>query len=308
MSAQRIAEFITAITEGQITISKATVLKYTKDLSENLQSEIDAIREDIIHSEVLHVDDTPIRSTQRFDSKGEAIETAVGKTFQVSLITYSNNRSTLLLSHSRKNAEGVLEDDILPNFRGVIVSDGEFKYNNVGKYHANCNCHIGRNLASVYRFGTGCTWAKDMANLFLEMLARKRRDIAAGIFKMDQASLDYFSARYDEILALGRQQRTHVKPKGEVETNELQLINRLEKNKDKHLLFIRNYKVPFGNNQAERDFRWAKVKQKVSGCFRSYAGFVAVARGMSFISTLKKRKIPIFRAISDVFDGKQVLS
>ncbi|NQZ52598.1 MAG: transposase, partial [Moritella sp.] len=47
------------------------------------------------------------------------------------------------------------------------------------------------------------------------------------------------------------------------------LWERLSKHEDAVLLFARNAHVPFTNNRAERDLRMAKVKQKVSGCFRN---------------------------------------
>lgn len=49
-------------------------------------------------------------------------------------------------------------------------------------------------------------------------------------------------------------------------------IERLVKLKDSVCLFIKNFAVPFDNNQAERDVRNVKTKAKVSGCFQSKEG------------------------------------
>ena len=54
-------------------------------------------------------------------------------------------------------------------------------------------------------------------------------------------------------------------------------------------LFFRSFNVPFDNNQAERDLRHAKVKIKISGCFRTFAGAELFAYFHSYISTAKKR-------------------
>ncbi|NQX84340.1 MAG: transposase [Flavobacteriaceae bacterium] len=43
----------------------------------------------------------------------------------------------------------------------------------------------------------------------------------------------------------------------------------LEKHKYKFMKFIKNTNIPFDNNQAERDLRIIKIKQKVFGCFRA---------------------------------------
>jgi len=61
--------------------------------------------------------------------------------------------------------------------------------------------------------------------------------------------------------------------------------------------------VPFTNNQAERDLRPAKVKQKVSNCFRTQVGADYYARISGFISTMRKNNLSVIDQLTSVLSG-----
>lgn len=85
-------------------------------------------------------------------------------------------------------------------------------------------------------------------------------------------------------------------------TKEEKLAFALEKHKHLFLKFVKDKSIPFDNNQAERDLRMIKVKQKISGGFKeeSYAEYFARAR--SFISTLKKNNQNVLKNINLAFN------
>jgi transposase len=64
-----------------------------------------------------------------------------------------------------------------------------------------------------------------------------------------------------------------------------------------------DFRVPFDNNQAERDERMIKVQQKISGSFRSWDGARTFCRIRGYISTVRKNSISIIEAIKGAFGG-----
>jgi hypothetical protein len=69
------------------------------------------------------------------------------------------------------------------------------------------------------------------------------------------------------------------------------------------LAFLDDLRIPFTNNQAERDLRMAKVQQKISGTFRSHDGATAFCRIRSYLSTLHKQARPLLDALVALFRG-----
>ena len=81
------------------------------------------------------------------------------------------------------------------------------------------------------------------------------------------------------------------------------LLIRLRDFKTETLRFLYDPDVPFTNNLAERDLRMIKLKQKVSGSFRTIDGAHAFAACRSFISTVQKQGFNVFESISAVFNN-----
>jgi transposase len=85
------------------------------------------------------------------------------------------------------------------------------------------------------------------------------------------------------------------------------LACRLEVKREDVLLFMQDFAVPFDNNQSERDLRMLKVKQKVSGCFRTEGGAKEFCRLRGYLSTMKKQGHRVMEAIRSMCAGKIIM-
>jgi uncharacterized small protein (DUF1192 family) len=305
----RLSDFFQEITHGVLNPSEATIESFMAEFAGKLDTEIETIQTSLLNESVLHVDETPMRCTEKPEYSGGDIELsqAEGKSLEIALRTHSSQTATLYTVNPRKDDEGVKRDGILPRFTGIISQDHETKFYKYGTAHATCGAHLLRELRGLFELQK-IPWAEEMRKLMSRMNAHKNTDIAAGKTACHVDALAAFERDYDHLIVIGRAALAKLKQK-ELGRDELRrMLNRLTGYKDCYLLFIRDYRAPFTNNLAERDLRPCKTKQKISGCFRSWTGAGRYAKTRSFISTLKKRSANIFVSVSLVLSGTPVLS
>ncbi|WP_235272291.1 IS66 family transposase, partial [Methanosarcina mazei] len=86
-------------------------------------------------------------------------------------------------------------------------------------------------------------------------------------------------------------------------TKARNLLDRFIEHKEKILRFLKDLKVPFENNQAERDIRMMKLQQKISGTFRTTQGAQAFCRMRAYISTIRKNGLLVLEGIIAALKG-----
>jgi hypothetical protein len=81
----------------------------------------------------------------------------------------------------------------------------------------------------------------------------------------------------------------------------------MSERRDEILLFMQDFSVSFDNDQAGRDLRMLKVKQRVSGCFRTEEGAAEFCRPRSYVSTMKKQGHIVMKTIRSLFACKVLM-
>ncbi len=121
-----------------------------------------------------------------------------------------------------------------------------------------------------------------------------------------------FEQRYHRLIAQGLAANPPPSPSAEKRRGRVKqspprnLLLRLNHHQTPVLGFMHDFAVPFDHNQAERDLRMMKLKQKSSGGFRSVQGATMFCRIRAYLSTLRKQGIPVLDALVALFMGNPV--
>lgn len=277
-------------------ISQGTLYNAREHCFEELEPAEHQIIEAIKASEVVHFDETGVR--------------VKGKLFWLHVA--SSGLLTYYFIHDKRGHIAMDEMNILTDFKGTGVHDGLKSYALYDFTHALCNAHHLRELIFISeRFGQ--PWADEMIKLLLEIKTQVDESKSQGLLSLDSKVMSTFEVRYEDILKDGFRAnptppldapKSRGRPKQSPPKN---LLDRLRIQKSEVLRFMYDLKVPFDNNQAERDLRMTKLKQKISGGFRSLAGGQFFCRTRGYISTLKKQRQNVLAQLKRVFMGKPTI-
>ena len=276
-------------------VSEATVLKASEQLERCIAPSTEAVKGMLRTAEVLHVDESGGRGSGMLHW----------------LHVACTERLTSYEVHAKRGHEAMEDAAILGAFRGTAVHDHwkpYFTYDACA--HALCNAHHLRELDFIDKQYQQ-PWANDMATLLLEIKAAVEATPAPAM-SLAPPVLAGFTQRYDAVVQAGFEaNRAHLStPEGAVRKRgrpkqppPVNLLIRLRDFKAQVLAFMVDFRIPFDNNQGERDIRMVKVKQKVSGGFRTLEGAKRFGRIRGYISTARKNAKNVFEAIRDAFDG-----
>ena len=259
-------------------ISEASLLKFIWRLYQALEVWEIKATEKILQAPSMHVDETSFR----VERKNHWIH------------VYSAGGITLKRLHRKRGKEAIVGLNIIPRYGGVIIHDcwaSYLSYHHCG--HGLCGSHLLRELTFVVD-SNGYRWAHNMKNLLQDICRKVAGREEKHLTEKEYANLQ---KRYRNILTRGAKELPNIppKPKGKrgvmAKSDAHNLWERFKKYEVAVLLFAREPYVPFTNNRAERDLRMAKVKQKISGCFRSEKYAHAYCRISSYLQTMANQGI-----------------
>jgi len=257
-------------------LSEASLLKFVLRLHQALQSWEQRAIEQLLQAPSLHVDETSFRVNR----KNHWIH------------VYSSGQITLKFLHRKRGKEAIEAINIIPRYGGTIIHDcwaSYLSYPHLG--HGLCGSHLLRELTFIVQTN-GYPWARNMKRLLQQTCVKVSESEQKRLTDREYANL---RKRYRNLLTRGEKQLPPIPPKpsgkrGKVAKSDAHnLWERLKTHETAVLLFAKDPHVPFTNNRAERDLRMAKVKQKVSGCFRVEQYAKAYCRISSYLQTMANK-------------------
>ena len=279
--------------------SEGTIVSACAEAAEQVKPAHEAVKEHLVEEEAV----------VNFDESGFMVNGVLNW-----LHGASTARLTWYAIHPKRGSAAMDDIGILPRLKGRAVHDDLAAYFLYELEHALCNAHHLRTL--IFRLERyPQKWIEPLKDLLLKIKVKVETAKEKGRTFLSVRQRNFFSKAYDQLIAQGLRanpppKETDRKPgqRGKLkQTPARNLLMRLREYKAFVLAFMDDFNVPFDNNQAERDLRMMKVKQKVSGGFRSIGGAQNFCQIRGYLSTARKNGIKALAALRLAFAGSPFL-
>jgi transposase len=279
-------------------MSQASVLTFNEQAAAHLTATVAAIGQAVQAAPIVHADESGIRVAGQL----EWLHCVVTPTL------------TYLAHHPKRGAVAFDALGILGGVRGTLVHDGLLAYKNLDCLHSLCNAHHLRELAYVHeQMGEQIwdAWAQEMMALLLQ----GKQEVDAHGGPLPAPRLEWFEGQWSALLLRGeasnpaatRDDESYSRKRGRVgQSKAYNLLKRLRAWRQDVWRFASDAGVPFTNNLAEQALRMSKIRQKVSGCFRTDAGAATFFTIRSYLQTMRKQQACLFDCLISVFKGQPI--
>lgn len=280
-------------------LSQASIQSFAQEAAQNLGATTAAIGQAVQASKVVHADETGIRIA----GKLHWLHCAVTDTL------------SWLAAHPKRGAQAFEALGLLQGVKGVLVHDGLISYKALDCTHSLCNAHHIRELVYIHeqeneKIWDG--WAQEMIELLVQGL--KEVDAAGAPLALERQT--WFEAQWSALLERGEDSNPQNQRSGTSQdaamgigkrgrpsqSKAANLLRRLRDHRRDVWRFMTDEGVPFTNNLAEQALRMSKVKQKISGCFRTAHGADTFFTIRTYLATMTKQKANLFDCLISVFN------
>jgi len=280
-----------------VPLSEGTVASVTVRAAEDLtvaQGFTDTVRRQLAAAGLIHLDETGLRVAGRLHWMHDA----------------GTNLLTLLHIHPRRGRAAIDAGGVLPGYSGIAMHDAWAPYDTyTTARHVLCCAHLLRELQAVidHHHDTsadpgGWCWATQVTDslLALKHLADDARPAGNAVATVDPAALAQHTRWIVDAAIVAAADDTNT---GKLAAKHRALARRIRDRHGAYLAFTTDPQIPADNNLAERDIRMVKIRQKISGCLRTFTGAKNFAAIRTYTATVSKHQLNLYDALVQLATG-----
>ena len=274
VSIRKVQNFISEITEGQISPSVGYINGLLKKFGKRSEKEYNALYNKLLTSKVMNLDSTACNVN--------------GKSKRIFIFT---NGTEAYFAYRDGHGIKDMENTPIDGYSGALVHDHEMTFYRYGdnSQHQECIAHILRYLKAAIEENSDLTWHRKMHEFFTSLIQK---------YHTSRESIIYENVigEFKNILSIGRREYIEHPPSKYLREGE-KLLTRLENFTHENFLFLRNADVPYTNNISERLLRNIKRKAKQAVAFRSPDSVRSLCVFSSIIESAKMKQLSPFLEI-----------
>ena len=288
---QKTTELLDLLSNGKIKMCHSTVGNTIEQFSKKSKPILKKMKQQILKEPVINEDETPIKVNGKF----------------MSVIGVFTKRLSLLEAFEHRNIESFNEMGILNRYIGTVCHDHNKIHDSfIQSKQAECNFHILRYCKAEYEIHK-----RECIKKFMDYLLNLRDKVDTykmqGKTSFTEKEYEDAKKRYLEMLDIWdtKFKKEYDYDKKQYYDSERCLKARLREYVDDHLRFLKDFRIDFTNNLAERGLRKVKTKLKIAGGFRKLEFSRYYCDAISIIDTCKKQNMNIGKTIKSIFIGNK---